>query len=125
MTAARSNGRADTTGVFDLSAAASAAIAEAEGRPFVFAFAGDMYELPNQKLWPLTATDALADPEDGGNMKEFFRAIGAKDGTYERLVGAGMRMAHLDTLMTQATKDAGLGDTKNSSRPLSPAPIRT
>jgi hypothetical protein len=101
-------------GHFDLSAAAAAAIAEALGRPFHFAYKGELYELPNQKTWPL---GAMADIGETGDIQAFMSAIGAKDDTYERLVDAGLCVGELNVLIEEASKDAGVGSLPNSKPP--------
>jgi hypothetical protein len=105
---------AELNGHWDLSAAASAAIAEALSHPFRFSYKGELYELPNQKTWPLGAMGALA---KDGDIAAFMAAIGAKDGTYDRLVDAGLCIGELNVLIEQASADAGVGSLKNSPPP--------
>ena len=105
---------ADLNGHFDLSAAASAAIAEALAHPFRFAYKGELYELPNQKTWPLGAMAKIA---ENGDIEAFMAAIGAKDGVYQRLVDAGLCIGELNVLIEQAATDAGVGSLKNSPSP--------
>jgi hypothetical protein len=101
-------------GIFDLDAAANAALAEALGRPFRFTYKGAHYELPNQKLWPVDAMEALT---QDGEVGRFLGAIGAKDQVYEKLTEAGLVLGELELLMEAATNDAGLGGLPNSPPP--------
>jgi hypothetical protein len=105
---------AELNGHFDLSAAASAAIAEALAHPFRFAYKGELYELPNQKTWPLSAMAGIGET---GDIEAFMAAIGAKDGVYQQLVGAGLCIGELNVLIEQASADAGVGSLKNSPPP--------
>jgi hypothetical protein len=109
-----SGAAAELNGHFDLSAAAAAAISEAMARPFRFAYKGELYELPNQKTWPLGAMAGIA---ENGDIVAFMSAIGAKDGVYERLVDAGLCIGELNVLIEQASTDAGVGNLKNSPPP--------
>lgn len=106
--------KAAQNGHWDLSAAAEASIAEAQGRPFRFAYKGDLFELPNQKLWPLSAMGQLA---EDGDIAEFLRTIGAADGVYTRLIELGLTVGELDLLMNRAGEEAGVGNLPNSSPP--------
>jgi hypothetical protein len=99
-------------GSFDLDAAANAALAEAIGRPFRFTYKNVNYELPNQKLWPVGAMDALA---QDGDIGRFLGEIGAKDRIFEKLTEAGLVLGELELLMEAASNDAGLGGLPNSS----------
>lgn len=102
----------ELNGHFDLDAAAQAAIAEATGRPFRFTYKGELYELPNQRLWPIGAAEQLS---RDGEMAEFLDSIGAK-GLYDKLADAGLTIGELNILMDAAAEDAGLGNSP-SSRP--------
>lgn len=112
--------RAELNGHFDLDKAAGAAIAEALEHPFRFSYKGELYELPNQRTWPIDAADRLA---ADGDMGAFLDAIGAGD-VYDRLMAAGLRIGELEVLMDQAAQDAGLGGLPNSSRQRRRAPTR-
>lgn len=102
----------ELNGHFDLDAAAQAAIAEATGRPFRFTYKGELYEIPNQRLWPLDAAERLS---QDGDMGAFLESLGAK-GLYDKLADAGMTIGELNILMDAAGEDAGLGNLP-SSRP--------
>jgi hypothetical protein len=104
--------RPELNGHFDLDAAAGAAIAEALDRPFRFSYHGELYELPNQKTWPLAAAAELA---QNGDMEAFLDAIGAP-GVYAKLAAAGLRLGEMNVLMDQAAEEAGVGNLPNSSQ---------
>lgn len=103
--------------LFDLGQAASAAIAEALARPFRFTYKGDLYEVPNQKLWPLSAMATLSEQ---GDIGAFLAEIGAKDQVYERLREAGLVIGELTVLIEAASADAGVGSLPNSKPPARP-----
>jgi hypothetical protein len=105
----------DLNGHWDLSAAAAAAIAEALAHPFRFSYKGELYELPNQKTWPLGAMAQIA---ENGDIEAFMSAIGAKGDVYQRLVDAGLCIGELNVLIEQASADAGVGSLKNSPPPV-------
>ena len=107
--------------MFDLSASASAALAEALARPFQFTYKGEVYEVPNQKLWPLSAMAALS---DDGDIGKFLGDIGAKDQVFERLSAAGLVIGELEVLIEAASKDAGVGGLPNSKPPARPGSTR-
>ncbi len=106
--------------LYDLSQAASAALAEAIERPFRFTYKGVVYELPNQKLWPMSAMDDM-----GGDISEFLEAIGAKPEVYEGLAAAGLVVGEMQLLIEAAAKDAGVGNLPNSKQPARRATTRT
>lgn len=110
MTAPSRNGDG-SSGAFDLSKAAEAAIAEAMSHPFVFAYQGDMYELPNQKVWPLSAQARLV---EDGDVAGFLEDITGDSTVYDRLVKAGLRTGELKFLMDAVAEAAGFDDLKNS-----------
>jgi hypothetical protein len=106
--------------LYDLSAASNAALAEALERPFRFTYKGTVYELPNQKLWPLSAMDDM-----GGDIGQFLTAIGAKPEVYDNLSQAGLVVGELQLLIEAAVKDAGVGNLPNSKPPQRRATTRT
>jgi hypothetical protein len=106
--------------LYDLSAAANAALAEAVERPFRFTYKTEVYELPNQKLWPLSAMDDM-----GGDIGQFLTAIGAKPEVYEKLSAAGLVVGELQLLIEAAAKDAGVGNLPNSKPPARRGSTRT
>jgi hypothetical protein len=106
--------------LYDLSAAANAALAEAIERPFRFTYKGVIYELPNQKLWPLSAME-----DTKGDIGTFLTGIGAKPEVYEGLAAAGLVVGELHLLMEAAAADAGVGNLPNSKRPARPGSTRT
>jgi hypothetical protein len=106
--------------LYDLSEAASAALAEAIGRPFRFTYKATVYELPNQKLWPLSAMDDM-----GGDIGQFLTAIGAKPDVYQGLSAAGLCVGELQLLIEAAAKDAGVGNLPNSKPPARRGTTRT
>lgn len=106
--------------LYDLSEAANAALAEALERPFRFTYKGVVHELPNQKLWPLSAMDDM-----GGDIGQFLEAIGAKPEVYESLSAAGLVVGELQLLIEAAAKDAGVGNLPNSKPPARRATTRT
>lgn len=108
-------------GHFDLDAAVEAAIAEATGRPFRFQWRGKLYELPNQKLWPIAATDALV---GSGNFRDFMDQLGHV-ADYNQLVADGINQAALEKLMNAVAEQSGVGDLPNSSPPRRRATTRT
>jgi hypothetical protein len=113
--------KADAGGLWDLDAAANAALAEALGRPFRFTYKGTAYQLPNQKLWPVAAAAALSET---GDIGAFLADIGAKDQIYEKLTDAGLVLGELQLLIEAASNDAGLGGIPNSSPPPRPGSTR-
>jgi hypothetical protein len=97
---------------FDLQAAADAAAAEAEGRPFVFAYAGKTYEVPVATAWPVSALRSLAE----GNLDE---ALGVLLGpeAYDQLTEAGIKLGDLNVLFDKIAAESGLGSLPNSRAP--------
>lgn len=107
-------------GLYDLSRACEAAIAEATGRPFRFSYKGELYEIPNQKLWPL---QAQADVAQSNDLAAFFTAIGAEDG--RRLLAAGLNTAEFEQLMEWLSEESGVSTVPNSSPPRQRGSTRT
>jgi len=104
--------------VFDLTAAASAALGEIT--PFPFTYKGGSYEIPPQTAWPLSAMAKLAAGDIETAMSEL---IGPAN--YLRLVDAGLTVGEMNVLMNEAAKHGGLAGLPNSSTPAPPGSSRT
>jgi hypothetical protein len=100
---------------FDLEAAATAAAAEGEGRPFAFTYAGKSYEVPPATAWPISALRSLAEGNLDTALSEL---LGAEP--FGHLCDAGLKLGGLNVLFDEIAKSAGLGGLPNSRAPAKP-----
>lgn len=118
MSPARPNGQGPGSGAagrgkpFDLEAAAAA---EMLRDPFPFTYHGKDYSIPAQQLWPVEALEAFTEGELGKACREL---IG--DDAYLQLKLDGMKVGHLNALMTAVAEHSGM-TLPNSSPPSAPA----
>ena|SRR5215472_9785846 len=102
------NGKA----VFDLDAAAAAAVDEALAVPFAFTWHGKSYTLPPQGEWPLTVVRSLA----AGDLNAAMGELLGPDG-YNELCDSGMTLGDLKLLFDAIGESAGMDGLPNSSPP--------
>lgn len=108
MTAADTNGSRP----FDLEAAAAAAADEAEGKSFVFTYAGKPYEVPPATAWPIAALRRLTEGDLDAALGEL---LGPDE--YDQLSEAGIKLGDLNVLFEEIAKRSGLGSLPNSRAP--------
>ena len=117
MSPARANGQ--TPKPFDLGAAESAALAEAEGHPFAFTYKGKRYEVPNQATWPLATLHRFEQGDLEGTLSELL-----DNEVYEELREAGLRVVGTNRLFEAMSEHAQMS-LPNSGPPSVPASTPT
>jgi hypothetical protein len=110
------NGKSE---LFDLDAAETAAVAEAQAHPFAFRYAGKSYHVPNQAMWPLETLHRFAEGDLEGTLSEL---LGAK--VFQQLREAGLKVAGINRLFAAMSLDVAMS-LPNSALPLPPVSTPT
>jgi hypothetical protein len=105
---------------FDLVAAAKAAQAEADDRPFPFTYKGKRYQMPPARGWPIEALGQLA----AGNLEGALSELLGAD-TYAKLTKAGLTVGELNVLFAAAGREAGFPSLPNLPAPAAPSSTPT
>lgn len=96
-----------------------AAAGEDEALPYPFTFRGHSYEFPHPKSWPIQVQKRLVDQDFEGALKLLLG-----DGEAQQMFDDGLSMGHVDVLLRNVMKSAGLGDDLGNSS-ASPPPGST
>jgi hypothetical protein len=88
---------------FDLGAAADAAAAEANARPFAFTYHGQSYEVPPSTAWPISSLRALVAGDLEGALSDL---IGAE--AFDGMCADGLKLGELNVLFGEIAKQSGM-----------------